>query len=212
MMCLHPCLLRQQLRHSAALAAWVNCQTPPLPLMSALNCVLMFLQTYNWAPFSAAKTDICQLICIRAFSFVFTLLPPSYLLLLPNSAVSSSVLTLLHSVRAKQNEDLSDHENPPPPHRPLPPCCELCHMWLPLFIKLTQARLCSRPLPALVPAHYSQYLHAILNCWEFPWWWEPPLHEIFREHGDSREARHRVFTPIWLYDMIFSWAMTVLLN
>lgn len=175
--------------------------------MSVLNCVLMFLQTYNWAPFSTAKTDICQFICIRAF-FVFTLLSPLYLLQRSSSAASSSAVTLLHSIRAKQNEELSDHETP----THATPWCELCHMWLPLFIKLTQARLRSRPLPALVPAHYSQYLHAILNCWEFPWWWEPPLHEIFRAHGDSREARRRVFTPIWLYDMIFSWAMTVLLN
>lgn len=87
-----------------------------------------------------------------------------------------------------------------------------CHMWLPLFIKLTQAQLRCRPFPAFGPAHYSQYLHAILNCWEFPWWREPPLHEIFRARRDSREAQRRVFTPIWLYDMIFSWAMTVLLN
>ncbi len=114
------------------------------------------------------------------------------------------VLTLpLHSVTSIQHEDMSGHK---------PPCCKWCHKWLPLFIKLTQARLRSRPLPALGPAHYSQYLHAILNCWEFPWWWEPPLHEIFRARGDSREAQRRVFTPIWLYDMIFSWAMTVLLN
>ena len=120
------------------------------------------------------------------------------------SAVPFPVLTLpVHSVTSIQHEDMSGHE---------PPCCEWCHMWLPLFIKLTQARLRSRPLPARGPAHYSQYLHAILNCWEFPWWWEPPLHEIFRARGDSREAQRRVFTPIWLYDMIFSWAMTVLLN
>ena len=120
------------------------------------------------------------------------------------SAVPYPVLTLpLHSVASIQHEDTSGRE---------PPCCERCHMWLPLFIKLTQARLRSRLLPALGPAHYSQYLHAILNCWEFPWWWEPPLHEIFRARGDSCEAQRRVFTPIWLYDMIFSWAMTVLLN
>lgn len=30
----------------------------------------MFLQTYNWAPFSAAKTDICQFTCIRAYKGV----------------------------------------------------------------------------------------------------------------------------------------------
>lgn len=120
------------------------------------------------------------------------------------SAVPSPVLTLrLHSVTSIQHGGTSGHE---------PPCCKQCHMWLPLFIKLTQARLRSRPLPALGPAHYSQYLHAILNCWEFPWWREPPLHEIFRARGDSREALRRVFTPIWLYDMIFSWAMTVPLN
>lgn len=176
-------------------------RSPPLcstQWMSALNCVLMFLQTYNWAPFAAAKTDICQFICIRALP------PPSHLPPLSLSAVPFPVLTLPpHSVTSIQHEDTSGHE---------PPCCKWCHMWLPLFIKLTQARLRSRPLPALGPAHYSQYLHAILNCWEFPWWREPPLHEIFRAHGDSREAQRRVFTPIWLYDMIFSWAMTVLLN
>lgn len=120
------------------------------------------------------------------------------------SAVSSSLLSVaLHWPTSIAHEDVSGHE---------PPCYERCHMWLPLFIKLTQARLRSCPLPALGPAHYSQYLHAILNCWEFPWWWEPPLHEIFRPRWDSREAQRRVFTPIWLYDMIFSWAMTVLLN
>lgn len=197
--------LSQQLSHSAVPAAWVRCQPPPLASaqwMSALNCVLMFPQTYNWAPFSAAKTDICQFICIRALFFSSPLppIPPPLSL----SAVPYPVLTLpLHSVASIQHEDMSGRE---------PPCCEQCHMWLPLFIKLTQARLRSRPLPALGPAHYSQYLHAILNCWEFPWWWEPPLHEIFRARGDSCEAQRRVFTPIWLYDMIFSWAMTVLLN
>lgn len=118
------------------------------------------------------------------------------------SAAPSSALTL-HSATSIQHEETSGNE---PPRR------KWCHMWLPLFIKLTQARLRCRPFPAFGPAHYSQYLHAILNCWEFPWWQEPPLHEIFRAHRDSREARRRVFTPIWLYDMIFSWAMTVLLN
>lgn len=118
------------------------------------------------------------------------------------AAAPSSALTL-HSGTSIQHEDTSGNK---------PPCWKRCHMWLPLFIKLTQARLRCRPFPAFGPAHYSQYLHAILNCWEFPWWQEPPLHEIFRAHRDSREARRRVFTPIWLYDMIFSWAMTVLLN
>lgn len=187
----------------AVLAAWVPSQPPPLSpshCMSALNCVLMFPQTYNWALFSAAKTDICQVICIRALFFSLSLAPTAT----SSLKMSSPVLTLpLHSVTSIQYEDMSGQE---------PPCRESCHMLLPLFIKLTQARLRRWPLPALGPAHYSQYLHAILNCWEFPWWWEPPLHEIFRTHGDSREAQRRVFTPIWLYDMIFSWAMTVLLN
>lgn len=69
----HQAQLNQQFGCSALLAAWVHYQPPPLPCahwLSALNCVLMFLQTYNWAPFSTAKTDICQFICIRA------LLPP----------------------------------------------------------------------------------------------------------------------------------------
>lgn len=114
----------------------------------------------------------------------------------------SSALTL-YSRTSIQHQDTSGYH---------PPCWKWCHMWLPLFIKLTQARLRCRPFPVFGPAHYSQYLHAILNCWEFPWWREPPLHEIFRARRDSREARRRVFTPIWLYDMIFSWAMTVLLN
>lgn len=193
-------LLIQQFCRSVVLAAWVHCLPPPLSSahwMSALNCVLMFLQTYNWAPFSAAKTDICQFICIRA------LFSPR-LSLSSTATVPFPVLTLpLALSNINQYEDMSGHG---------PPCCEWCHMWLPLFIKLTQARLRSRPFPALAPAHYSQYLHAILNCWEFPWWWEPPLHEIFRAHRNSCEAQRRVFTPIWLYDMIFSWAMTVLLN
>lgn len=34
---------------------------------------------------------------------------------------------------------------------PRAPCCEQCHMRLPLFIKLTQARLRRRPLPAPRP-------------------------------------------------------------
>lgn len=173
--------------------------TPPPSGCQPLNCVLMFPQTYNWAPFSAAKTDICQFLCIRALP---PLPPPPTLTTFSLLAVPSPVLTL-HSVTSIQHGGTSGHE---------PPCCKRCHMWLPLFIKLTQARLRSRPLPALGPAHYSQYLHAILNCWEFPWWREPPLHEIFRARGDSREALRRVFTPIWLYDMIFSWAMTVPLN
>lgn len=117
-------------------------------------------------------------------------------------AAPSSALTLC-SRTSIQHQDTSGYD---------PPCWKWCHMWLPLFIKLTQARLRCRPFPVFGPAHYSQYLHAILNCWEFPWWREPPLHEIFRARRDSREAPRRVFTPIWLYDMIFSWAMTVLLN
>lgn len=161
----------------------------------------MFPQTHNWAPFSAAKTDICQFICIRAYEGgggVSCSHQPAASL----SAASSSAWSL-HSGTSIQHEDTSGNE---------PPCWKWCHMRLPLFIKLTQARLRRRPFPAFGPAHYSQYLHAILNCWEFPWWQEPPLHEIFRARRDSREARRRVFTAIWLYDMIFSWAMTVLLN
>ncbi|MEE6468258.1 hypothetical protein FKM82_008231 [Ascaphus truei] len=33
--------------------------------MSVLDCVLMFLQIYNSVQFSAAKTDICHLVCIK---------------------------------------------------------------------------------------------------------------------------------------------------
>lgn len=165
--------------------------------MSAHNCVLMFPRTHNWAPLSAAKTDICQFICIGAYERERGSPPAASLAAAPSSALT------LHSGTSIQHEDTSGNK---------PPCWKRCHMWLPLFIKLTQARLRCRPFPAFGPAHYSQYLHAILNCWEFPWWQEPPLHEIFRAHRDSREARRRVFTPIWLYDMIFSWAMTVLLN
>lgn len=105
-------LLGQQLSHSAVLAAWVDCQPPPLSSaqwMSALNCVLMFLQTYNWAPFSAAKTDICQFICIRALFFPSPSHPPPLSL----SDVPLPVLTLpLHSVTSIQHEDMSGHESP----------------------------------------------------------------------------------------------------
>lgn len=44
---------------------------PALPItsyMSALDCVLMFPQTCDWAPLSPATTDICQFICIKDFS------------------------------------------------------------------------------------------------------------------------------------------------
>lgn len=34
-------------------------------LMSVLDCVLMFLQIYDSVQFSAAKTDICHLVCIK---------------------------------------------------------------------------------------------------------------------------------------------------
>lgn len=183
--------------------AWHYCQSPPLPstmLISAHNCVLMFPQTHNWAPFSAAKTDICQFICIRAYEGG------------GGPLLSSACVFPLHCAFLSFNSALRNI-NPARGYEWQPaPRWKWCHMWLPLFIKLTQARLRRRPFPAFGPAHYSQYLHAILNCWEFPWWREPPLHEIFRARWDSREARRRVFTPIWLYDMIFSWAMTVLLN
>lgn len=145
-------------------------QSPPLPsamLMSVHNCVLIVSQTHNWAPLSAAKTDICQFICTRAYKGEGG--PP------PNTLLPSHT-TQEHQPGARRRVATS------------PPRWKRCHMWLPLFIKLTPARLRCRPFPAFGPAHYSQYLHAILNCWEFPWWREPPLHEIFRARGDSREA------------------------
>lgn len=177
-----------------------HCQTPLLLPFHLLVCLphhpvdvgpwIMFWcfpQTYNWA--QPKQTFVNSYASGH---------PPPF----PHlpSCLSPALTLRLHSLTSIQRRGYEW------------PRCKWCHMWLPLFIKLTQARLRSRPLPATGPAHYSQYLHAILNCWEFPWWREPPLHEIFRPRGDSREAPRRVFTPIWLYDMIFSWAMTVPLN
>lgn len=146
-------------------------------------------------------THICRFICIKAL----VSLP-----LLPSFSLSLSSRVLSACVSAGCNISLvSGYE-----WLLAPLLCAVSHL-ITIIYKThsgsvddthTDTHTCP-PGPALSPQRYSKYLHAILSCWEFPWWREPPLHEIFR----AREAS-RVFTPIWWYAMILSWAMTVLLN